>query len=264
MNPVHVVSTIPSLRRSVHPMANIVVLVKQVPDTNAKIVVSGDRVDLSAVKKVMSPYDEFAVETALKHREATGGEVTALTLGGAGADKVLKDAKAIGVDHIVRIDNEAEHDSNALQAALVSVLNELGAEVVYCGKSAADTGAASTGPGIAERLGWASVSNVTSVAFDGGLTVVAPSEGGDARLSVPMPAVISCDKGNMKVRKPNVKGIMQAKKAKVEVKTVAMEPSSVSIVTHSMPPAKPAGKSYEGGAAAAEVARLLRDEANVI
>jgi len=51
-------------------MTNIVVLVKQVPDTNAKIVVSGDRVDLSAVKKVMSPYDEFAVETALRHREA--------------------------------------------------------------------------------------------------------------------------------------------------------------------------------------------------
>ena len=71
-------------------MTKIVVLVKQVPDTNAKIVVSGDRVDLSAVKKVMSPYDEFAVETALKHREAAGGEVTALTLGGAGADKVLK------------------------------------------------------------------------------------------------------------------------------------------------------------------------------
>ena len=95
-------------------MTKIIVLVKQVPDTNAKIVVSGDRVDLSAVKKVMSPYDEFAVETALRHRDASGGEVIALTLGGAGADKVLKDAKAIGVDHIVRIDCEQELDSNSL------------------------------------------------------------------------------------------------------------------------------------------------------
>ena len=245
-------------------MANIVVLVKQVPDTNAKIVVSGDRVDLSAVKKVMSPYDEFAVETALQHREATGGEVTAVTLGGAGADKVLKDAKAIGVDHIFFFYSEAEHDSNALQSAIASVLSELGAEVVYCGKSAADSGAGSTGPGIAERLGWASVSNVTSVGFDGGITVVAPSEGGNARISVSTPAVISCDKGDIKVRKPNVKGIMQAKKAKVDVKAVSVQASSVAVVSHSMPPAKPAGKSYEGGAAAAEVARLLRDEANVI
>ena len=245
-------------------MTNIVVLVKQVPDTNAKIVVSGDRVDLSAVKKVMSPYDEFAVETALRHREAAGGEVTAMTLGGAGADKVLKDAKAIGVDHIVRIDSEAELDSNALQTALASALSQLGAEVVYCGKSAADSGAGSTGPGVAERMGWASVSNVISVAFEGGLSVVAPSEGGNAKISVNMPAVISCDKGDVKVRKPNVKGIMQAKKAQVDVKSVDIPASSVAIGAHTMPPAKPAGKSYEGGAAAAEVAQLLRDEANVI
>ena len=80
--------------RLIH-MPNIIVLVKQVPDTNAKIVVSGDRVDLSSVKMVMSPYDEFAVETALQHREASGGEVTALTVGGPGAEKILKDAKAI-------------------------------------------------------------------------------------------------------------------------------------------------------------------------
>jgi electron transfer flavoprotein beta subunit len=113
-------------------------------------------------------------------------------------------------------------------------------------------------------MGWASVSNIISVNFDGGFSVIAPSEGGNARISVPLPAVVSCDKGDMKVRKPNVKGIMQAKKAKVDVKTVDIKTSTVSVVAHSMPPAKPAGKSYEGGAAAAEVARLLRDEANVI
>ena len=65
-------------------MPNIIVLVKQVPDTNAKIVVNGDRVDLSSVKMVMSPYDEFAVETALQHKESAGGEVTALTVGDPG------------------------------------------------------------------------------------------------------------------------------------------------------------------------------------
>ena len=93
--------------RLIH-MPHIIVLVKQVPDTNAKIVVNGDRVDLSSVKMVMSPYDEFAVETALQHREASGGEVTALTVGGPGAEKILKDAKAIGVDHIVRIDADGK------------------------------------------------------------------------------------------------------------------------------------------------------------
>ena len=102
------------------------------------------------------------------------------------------------------------------------------------------------------------------MSFGEQLSVVTPSSGGNARLSVPLPAVVSCDKGDMKVRKPNVKGIMQAKKAKVDVRSVDIPASSVTVVAHSMPPAKPAGKSYDGGAAAAEVARLLRDEANVI
>jgi len=245
-------------------MPNIVVLVKQVPDTNAKIAVNGGRVDLSAVKMVMSPYDEFAVETALQHREASGGEVTALTVGGAGCDKILKDAKAIGVDRIVRVDAEGEMDSNALQTVLAKAVTELGAEVVYCGKAAADTGAGSTGPGLAERLGWASVSNAIGASFDDGLSVIAPSGAGNAKLNVPLPAVVSCDKGDFKVRKPNVKGIMQAKKASVDIHSIEIPASTVTLTSHSLPPAKPAGKTYDGGAAAAEVAQLLRDEANVL
>jgi len=245
-------------------MPNIVVLVKQVPDTNAKIVVQGDAVDLSAVKMVMSPYDEFAVETALLHREAAGGTVTAVTVGGAAAEKILKDAKAIGVDQIVRIDSSDAMDSNALQTVLAQAMATMGAEIIYCGKAAADTGAGSTGPGLAERLGWASVSNIIGADFNGGVSVISPSDGGNARLNVTLPAVISCDKGNFKVRKPNVKGIMQAKRASVEVHSIEAPASTVTVVNQSLPPAKPAGKSYEGGAAAAEVAQLLRDEANVL
>ena len=85
-------------------MVNIAVLVKQVPDTNSKIQISGDRVDLSSVKMDISPYDEFAVENALQHKESGGGTVTAITVGPAGADKVLKGVKALGVDNIVRLD----------------------------------------------------------------------------------------------------------------------------------------------------------------
>ena len=159
-------------------MPNIVVLVKRVPDTNARIIVSGNRVDLSAVKWVISPYDEFAIETALQHKEAEGGIVTALTLGPAEADKILKDAKAIGVDEIVRVwdDSWSELDSNGIQSALCQAISDLGAEVVYCGKTAADTGAGSTGPGIAEKLGWASVSNITGASFSGGISVSTPVE----------------------------------------------------------------------------------------
>ena len=247
-------------------MPNIVVLVKRVPDTNARIIVNGDRVDLSAVKWVISPYDEFAIENALRHKEAAGGTVTALTLGPAESDKVLKDAKAIGVDEITRVwdDSWVNLDSNGVQSALAEAIQGLGAEVVYCGKTAADSGAGSTGPGIAERLGWASVSNVIDVAFDGGITATTPAENGSAVVGISGNAVISCDKGNIKVRKPNVKGIMMAKRAQVSLVSASAPSPSVSIVSHTHPPAKPAGKKYEGGSSAQEVARLLRDEANVI
>ncbi|RAH13185.1 MAG: hypothetical protein CMB20_005450 [Methanobacteriota archaeon] len=250
----------------VNKMPNIVVLVKRVPDTNARIVVSGDRVDLSAVKWVISPYDEFAIETALQHKEAAGGSVTAVTLGPAEADKVLKDAKAIGVDEIVRVwdDSWGELDSNAIQTALSNAVTELGAEVVYCGKTAADTGAGSTGPGVAEKLGWASVSNIINTDFSAGVTVHSPSEKGTAIISVPGNAVISCDKGSLKVRKPNVKGIMMAKRAQVNLMSVSAPSSTIQIVNQTPPPAKPEGKKYSGGGSAEEVAKLLRDEANVI
>ena len=95
----------------------------------------------------------------------------------------------------------------------------------------ADTGAGSTGPGIAERLGWGSVSNITDISFDGGLTVTSPTEGGNAIISVNLPAVVSCDKGSTKVRKSNVKGIMMAKKAQVDVKPVTAPASSVTVVS---------------------------------
>ena len=245
-------------------VVNIAVLVKQVPDTNSKIQISGDRVDLSTVKMDISPYDEFAVENALQHKESGGGTVTAITVGSAGADKVLKGVKALGVDNIIRLDCDSYMDSNALQSILAQEISSGGYDVVYCGKSAADTGAGSTGPGLAERLGWGSVSNITDITFDGGLTVTSPSEGGNAIISVTLPAVVSCDKGSTKVRKSNVKGIMMAKKAQVDVKAVAAPVSSVSIVSQMMPPAKPAGKKFEGGESAQTVAQLLGDEANII
>ena len=247
-------------------MSTIVVLIKQVPDTNAKIAVQGNRVDLSTVKMEMSPYDIFAVETALRHKEATGGTVTALTVGGAGSEKILKDAKAMGVDTIVRVwdDSWSELDSNALQSILKDSIESLGASAVYCGKSAADTGAGSTGPGLAERMGWSNASNIIGAEFGDSVTVSMPVEAGVAKISVPLPAVISCDKGNFKPRKANVKGIMMAKKAQVELMTTTAPASTVVVANHSMPAAKPAGKTFEGGSSASQVVQLLRDEANIL
>ena len=200
---------------------------------------------------------------ALKHR---GPDSTGFALYGEGHDDnfIMRFKVGENVKEGSSAVNEGSEIYDSRKAQVDKYLIELGAEVVYCGKNAADTGAGSTGPGIAERLGWASVSNVTDVSFDGGLTVTAPVENGAARISVSGNAVVSCDKGNIKVRKPNVKGIMMAKRAQVSVVSADAPSATVTIVSQTPPPAKPAGKKYEGGASAQEVAKLLRDEANVI
>ena len=109
--------------------------------------------------------------------------------------------------------------------------------VVYCGKSAT---VGSTGPGVAERLGWAT-SPTSWVWISRLIFTLCPVEAG-TRVHV-MPAVVSRDKGDLKVRKPNVRGIMQAKKAAVDVRPAAVGASTVRVVGCALPPAKPAGKS---------------------
>jgi electron transfer flavoprotein beta subunit len=247
-------------------MVEIVVLVKQVPDTNAKIEVKDGHTDLSMVKWITSPYDEYAIEVALQHKEASGGTVTALTLGPARCEKVLKDSKALGVDNIARIDVEEGYvDSAAVQSMLAEACKSIGAEVVYCGKAAADTNAGSTGPGVAEKLGWPSVANATSVSFGGtSLEIMQPSSEGQAKVEANLPVVVTCDKGMAEPRRANVKGIMMAKRAIVENIPVQTIDGTTSLVNHSMPPQKPPGKSYDGSENVPEVVKLLRDEANVI
>ena len=247
-------------------MVEIVVLIKQVPDTNAKIEIKDGTADLSMIKWITSPYDEYALEVALQHKEAVGGNVTALTLGPNRCDKILKDAKALGVDGIARIDvPEGYLDSFSVQSMLAEACRSLGAEIIYCGKAAADTNAGSTGPGVAEKLGWPSISNVTNVDFgESSLELMQPSLGGQAKMGVNLPVVVTCDKGMGEPRRANVKGIMMAKRATVDLISVADVKGNTSIVGQSSPPAKPPGKSFEGSEHVSTVVKLLRDEANVI
>ena len=247
-------------------MVEIVVLVKQVPDTNAKIEIKDGRADLSMIKWITSPYDEYALEVALQHKEAVGGSVTALTLGPARCDKTLKDAKALGVDKIARVDvSEGYIDSFSVQSMLAEACRSLGAEVVYCGKAAADTNAGSTGPGVAQKLGWASIANVTKIVFgDNSLELMQPAPEGQAKIGVDLPALITCDKGMGEPRRANVKGIMMAKRAVVDLIDVGSFEGNTSVLEHTSPPQKPPGKSYEGSEHVPEVVKLLRDEANVI
>ena len=247
-------------------MVEIAVLLKQVPDTNAKITVVGGRVDESAVTSwVTSPYDEYALEAALQHVEAAGGSITAITLGPARADKVLKDAAALGVTKLVRIwqDGWEDLDSNQVQSALADAVKASGAEMVYCGKQSADRNQGSTGPGIAELLGAACVVEVSE--FDAaGSSYLRPAVSGSEKVTVSAPAVITFTKTDSDLRRPNVRGIMMAKKAQIDVVASDVCGSQVTFNGHSSPAEKPPGKTYQGSDSVPEVVGLLRDEAKVL
>ena len=249
------------------------VLLKQVPDTTAKIGVSGGRVDESAVSKwAMSPYDEYALESALRVKESSGGAVVAITCGPARAAKMLTDAAAVGVDSLmhVQFDSQDSLDSTQIQSILAAALERAGCDVVFCGKQAADTNGGSTGPGVAMLMDASCVSHVSEVSADGGgYLALRASPSGDERVHVSAPCGFAFDKGSEELRRPNVRGIMMAKKKVIETVSpgdlgVSMDESRVTLVSHSPPPEKPPGQKFEGADSVATVVGKLRDEANVI
>ena len=249
------------------------VLLKQVPDTTAKIGVSEGRVDETAVSKwSMSPYDEYALESALRLKEAGGGDVVAITCGPTRAAKMLTDAAAVGVDSLlhVLVDDLSALDSTQVQSILAAALGRADCDVVFCGKQAADTNAGSTGPGVALLLGASCVSHVSEVSPDGGgYLALRASTGGDERVRVSAPCIFAFDKGDEELRRPNVRGIMMAKKKAIETISpsdlgFSLDNSRVTVVSHTPPPEKPPGQKFEGAESVATVVGKLRDEANVI
>ena len=260
-------------RRSTGVDMGIAVLLKQVPDTTAKISVSGGRVDESAVSKwSMSPYDEYALESALQLKESGGGDLVAITCGPARVVKMLTDAAAVGADSLLHIlvEDLSALDSTQVQTILAAAVVHSGSDIVFCGKQAADTNAGSTGPGVAHLIDASCVTMVSEVTPDGSsLMAMRSSPNGNERVAVSAPCVFAFDKGITELRRPNVRGIMMAKKKVAETLGPAdlgvdISTSSVSIVGHTPPPQKPPGQKFEGADSVAAVVSKLRDEANVI
>ena len=249
----------------------IAVLLKQVPDTTAKISVSGGRVDESSIAKwSISPYDEYALENAIKMSESGFGDVVAITCGPARASKCLTEAAAVGADRLIHVVAESTLDSIQVQALLSAAVKIAQCEVVMCGKQAADTNSGSTGPGLASILGFSFVGAVTEVSMEGGgfaATRLGPS--GLEKIEVGSPCVFTFDKADTELRRPNVRGIMMAKKKPIENLSandleVETSNSRVSVESHSSPSEKPPGQKFVGVESIAEVVSKLREEANVI
>ena len=248
----------------------IAVCIKRVADseTRVKTAADGKSLDDAGVKFILNPYDEFAVEEALRRKEAAGaGEVVVIALGGAAAQETIRTALAMGADRGVLLQTDAvPADGFQTAAAIAAELKDKGWDLILCGKVAIDDSSQQVGPMVAELLGLPCVTAVSKLTLDGAAGVAEREiEGGIEVVTFPLPAVVTADKGLNEPRYPALKGIMAAKKKPLGVHQVKLDAGAIEVLAMTPPPERKEGRLLgEGAAAVPELIRALREEAKVL
>jgi electron transfer flavoprotein beta subunit len=250
-----------------------------VPDTASVIKVGGDGkgIDGSGIKWIVSPYDEYALEEALQITEAKGGEVTVVTYGPDHAEAALRDCLARGAHQAVHVvGGEATlGDSFTIAKVLAGAVKDREYDLVLCGFKGVGTDCGQVGQMLAELLDLPHLANVSELEVDdGSLTAGSDIEGGREKAESPLPALLTCQKGLNEPRYAALKGIMAAKKKpveKIEVASLGVDEAAggfYQVEKLELPPEKAAGTIIQGeddaAAAAAELVKLLREEAKAI
>ncbi|MBW1797567.1 MAG: electron transfer flavoprotein subunit beta/FixA family protein [Deltaproteobacteria bacterium] len=263
---------------------NIIVCLKQVPDTETQIKVASDAKSIVTddIKWVMNPYDEYGVEEALRLKEKFGGEVTVVGLGPKRVTESIRTALAMGADKGVLISDDALEGSDSLATAkaLAAAIKELEYDLIFTGQRGVDDDMGVVGASLAALLGIPQMSIIVKVevAEDGkSVKVTRPIEGENLIIESSLPALITTQKGLNEPRYASLPGIMKAKKKPMEEKTLSdlgldtaefgEGARKVKIVELTPPPARGEGKIVEGETPqekAAELAKLLHDEAKVL
>ena len=246
----------------------IVVCVNHVPDTATKINISSDQktIDNTGVTYVVNPYDEFAIEEALKTKEANGGEVVAISLGTEANKETLRKTLAMGADSAILLKTDLALDSLSVAKALSDEIKTQEAELVFMGKQSVDYDNSIMGQLVATILDFNIVSTATSFSLDGNkITAEREIEGGKETIVTSLPAVITAQKGLNEPRYASLKGIMTAKKKVIEEKEIQITENLVNVIEMKKPMEKEAGKIVgEDASAVPELVRLLKEEAKVI
>ena len=247
----------------------IAVCLKRVPDTTTKIVIAQDgrSIDESGVKFVPNPYDEYALEEALKLREAAGtGETVVYCVGSDAAQETIRTALAMGIDRGVLLTSPGSSDGLVIARALAEELRSGNFDLILFGKLAVDDYNHQVGVMVAELLQLPCIASVAHLTISGGsVEAEREIEGGIEVAICALPAVLTCDKGLNTPRLPSLKGIMAAKKKPLEVKAAATGPSTITVLGLTLPAERTAGRIVgEGVDAVPELVRLLRQEAKVI
>lgn len=254
---------------------NIVVCLKQTFDTEEKITIKDGQISEDGVEFIINPYDEYAVEEAIKLKEQFGGEVTVITVGPDRAENALRTALAMGADKAVLINDESLFgDEYTTAKVLAAAVKRNGFDIVLAGNVAVDDGAGQGGPRLAELLDIPQVTTITKLEIDGDKVTVERDVEGDVEIiETKLPLLVTAQQGLNEPRYPSLPGIMKAKKKPLERLTAAdlgINPADVEAKTETLevflPPKKQAGKILEGELddQVKELVSLLRNEAKVI
>ncbi|HMX39868.1 MAG TPA: electron transfer flavoprotein subunit beta/FixA family protein [Saprospiraceae bacterium] len=242
------------------------VCISQTPDTTAKISFNADSTEFNAagVQFIMNPYDEwYALVRACEIREALGGSVTALNVGPAANETVIRKALAIGADDAVRIN--AEPKSAAFVAKQIAdYARSQHYDIVFFGKETIDYNGSEVGAMVAEHLDLPYVSYASKLDLNGNTaTLERDIEGGIEVLEVDMPFVLSAAKGMAEQRIPNMRGIMGARTKPLQELQASAFDDPTKPVGFTLPPAK-AGVKMVKPDQMDELVRMLHEEAKVI
>lgn len=255
-----------------------IVLLKQVPDTASQIMIGkdGKGIDKTGLSYIINPYDEYALEEALRIKEKTGGSVTVISAGSEKVKDALRSALALGVDSAVHIKDDAAERSSAEGSDSIGIATLLAAacktmeyDIILCGKQAVDDDCALVGPMVAELLGLPHASLIVKLELSVDsktATAHREVEGGEEVVELTLPALVTAQKGLNEPRYASLSGIMQAKKKPIQELTIQAPGAKVEIISLAYPKERTAGKVLEGDVAvqAKEAVRLLREEAKVI
>lgn len=256
---------------------NIFVLVKRTFDTEEKIVINGGAIQEDGAEFIINPYDEYAIEEAIKIRDEAGGEVTVITIGNEDSEKQLRTALAMGADKAVLINAEEDLDDldqYTISAILAEYLKDKEVDLILGGNVAIDGGSGQVAPRLAELLGINYVTTITSLEVSGSqVKIVRDIEGDSEEIESALPLLVTAQQGLNEPRYPSLQGIMKAKKKPLEelelddldIDEDDVEPKT-KVVEIFLPPTKAAGRVLEGDLSTQvkELVSLLHSEAKVI
>ena len=258
----------------------IIVCVKQVLDTAAQIQIDDGKVVSPGSSRIINPYDEFAIEEAVRIKEKNPDtEITLLSLGPEGFKDSIKKSLAMGADKAVHL-MDAEFDgldSYDLARVLARSIEQIPYDLILCGRQAVDLDRAQTGPALATLLDIPFVTVVTGIDFSDDFQsakITRQVEGGSEIRELPLPLLLTCQKGLNEPRLPSLKGIMAAKKKEVltlsasdlNIQTLGIGDNRVIEKNLCLPPERKKGIILQGtdDEISGELARLLRDEEKII